>query len=76
MAIPGFCAEMSLFKSKKMYLVSGITSSQDSQVIPQMRISCLIEALGLYGECLGTPLGDRICNIDLSQDFDACRYFS
>jgi hypothetical protein len=52
MAIPGFSAEISLYKSRKTHPVPGITSNQHSQVIPQMRISCLVDSLSQYGACL------------------------
>jgi hypothetical protein len=74
MAVPGFSAEMSLFKSAQTYLVSGITSRQHSEVIPQMTVQCLVQALGLYQECLGTGYHD--CAGELDSMFGACRKYT
>lgn len=72
MAIPGFSAEMSLCKSRQTYLVTGISSGQHSQVIPQVRIRCWVGALALYQECLGTVLGIGRCAMELEYMFETC----
>ena len=73
MAIPGFFAEMSLLKTGQTYLVSRITSSQRSQIIPQMTMQCLVEALGLYGECLA---GGYNCNGELGRMIRECQKYT
>lgn len=73
MAIPGFFAEMSLFSTGQTYLVSRTTSSQYPQVTPQMTMQCLVQALGLYSECLA---GGYDCRGQLDRMFDVCRLYS
>lgn len=52
MAIPGFSAELSFCKSGQMRLASGISSNRYARVIPQMRMSCVVDALLDYNDCL------------------------
>ncbi len=73
MAIPGFSAERSLFKRERAYLVSRNNESQHSRVIPQMTMQCLVEALGLYNECLA---GGYNCNGELSRMIYLCKKYT
>jgi hypothetical protein len=72
MPVPGFSAEMSLFKSGQTYLVSEITPTQHSQVVPQMRISCVVDALGAYQDCLGNGARTSLCNYVFHRNLWLC----
>jgi hypothetical protein len=73
MVMPGFSAEMSLFKPEQTYRVSRITSNHHLQVVPQMNFQCLAEAFLLFRECMGTGLfGVDTCGVGLMQRIDHC----
>jgi hypothetical protein len=73
MSIPGFFAEMSLHKAEQSYMVSKITSPRHAHVIPQMTMQCLVQALGLYGECLA---GGYDCRGELEFMIDICKRYT
>ena len=69
--LPGFVAERSLESNRKTYAAT-FSAGQHSQVIPQMRISCVVSALGEYRWCLSTFGGSGICTFNFHRNLWEC----
>jgi hypothetical protein len=67
---PGFVAERSLENDHKTYSAA-LSVSQHSQVIPQMRISCVVSALGEYRWCLSAG-GGGFCTFVFNRNLWEC----
>ncbi len=68
--LPGFGAERSLESNRHTYSAA-FSVIQDSQVVPQMRISCIISALGDYRWCLAQN-GGSICTYYFHRNIWEC----
>jgi hypothetical protein len=72
--IPGFVAERSL-KSNRTTYVATFSTSQRSQVIPQMMsFQCVEQAAEAWNRCLRSGSAQSGCNYIFDVDLFYCRY--
>jgi len=73
-SMPGFTAEASLYVSRECYH-SQMSMPGNGQVIPQLRISCLIKAGIGFLRCMGEGvLGQGTCEMLARLEYGVCDF--